>query len=519
MMKRKYSEDSDNSGKLDEIKSKDANVLVIEDDEVKTTKTILKKSKKAKNIERRQANKDWKLIERKVGSGVDPNPRHTLYYKTQLPNELGNQDDWDRFQEVLNNPLSVTFRIGTAAPLTVRRSIRKRCDLEFKKLQGKFVEIRGQILHDNIVKRCGMFIGDKSNSNNFNKDVWQVSSDSSTLSQHPSLQTLSDFLFRENLLGHVVRQELASMIPALMLDVQSHHLVLDVCAAPGSKTEQLLTIMNSRDTRTPTGMVIANDADPKRILTLKNRYKRSGYPNLLITCSRAEDLEQAIGKNVFDRIVADVPCSGDGTFRKQPHLWRLFRPRMALELHSIQLQIAKSSVQMLKPGGRMIYSTCSLNPIENEAVVAELLRIFKGSLKLVDTRQEGLLPNLISRRGISSWHATKDIFSIGDNERDTEQTFSRMPPILRSMQPPSEEEIKDFNLHRCHRILPNDQDTGGFFVSVLELVTDNKTKSKNHITETKAMETLRSLGFNPKSSKEPTKIETFMTMLMKNHCI
>ena len=144
---------------------------------------------------------------------------------------------------------------------------------------------------------------------------------------------------------------------------------------------------------------------------------------------------------------------------------------MVLELHSIQLQIAKSSVQMLKPGGRMIYSTCSFNPIENEAVVAELLRIFKGSLKLVDTRQEGLLPSLISRRGISSWHATKDIFSIGDNELDTEQTFSRMPPIIRSMQPPSEEEIKDFNLDRCHRIVPNDQDTGGFFVSVLELVT------------------------------------------------
>ena len=79
--------------------------------------------------------------------------------------------------------------------------------------------------------------------------------------------------------------------------------------------------MNSRDTRTPTGIVIANDVDPKRILTLKNRYKRSGYPNLLITCSRAEDLEQAIGKNVFDRIVAYVPCSGDGTHSESNHIF------------------------------------------------------------------------------------------------------------------------------------------------------------------------------------------------------
>ena len=81
----------------------------------------MKKSKKAKNIERRQAHKDWKLIERKVGSGVDPNPRHTLYYKTQLPNELGNQDDWDKFQKCLNNPLSVTFRIRYSSTINSKK--------------------------------------------------------------------------------------------------------------------------------------------------------------------------------------------------------------------------------------------------------------------------------------------------------------------------------------------------------------------------------------------------------------
>jgi 16S rRNA C967 or C1407 C5-methylase (RsmB/RsmF family) len=139
-------------------------------------------------------------------------------------------------------------------------------------------------------------------------------------------------------------------------------------------------------------MVVANDADPVRINTLKRRYARCGSPNLLVTCSRAEDLQRSIGRPVFDRIVADVPCSGDGTIRKFPHIWRLFRPRMSLELHMVQLQIAIASVQLLKPGGRMVYSTCSINPLEDEAVVAGLLRRFEGRVRLIDTRAEGLLP-------------------------------------------------------------------------------------------------------------------------------
>jgi 16S rRNA C967 or C1407 C5-methylase (RsmB/RsmF family) len=91
---------------------------------------------------------------------------------------------------------------------------------------------------------------------------------------------------------------------------------------------------------------------------------------LVLTCSRAETLQALVAGPFFDRIVCDVPCSGDGTFRKSPHIWRLFRPRVALELHVIQLQIAAAAVAMLKPGGRMAYSTCSINPIEDEAVIS-----------------------------------------------------------------------------------------------------------------------------------------------------
>jgi 16S rRNA C967 or C1407 C5-methylase (RsmB/RsmF family) len=341
-------------------------------------------TKAERNEIRKKANKKWRLIDRKVGSGIDPNPRHTLYYKAQLP-ELRSEEEWANFQSALVEPLPVTFRFGGYCPTMVRDWLRKAMDGEYRTMRGKFVEINGIVLKNDIVKRV-VWPG---------PDVWQVAADSTTLARNPGLSSLSAVLLREVTLGHVVRQELASMIPALMLKVEAHHNVLDVCAAPGSKTEQLLSILRSKCSDASgicPGMVVANDADPVRINTLRRRYARCGSPNLLVTCARAEDLQKMIAQPVFDRIVADVPCSGDGTIRKFPHIWRLFRPRMALELHLVQLQIAIASVQLLKPGGRMVYSTCSINPLEDEAVVAGLLRRFWGRLLLVDTRAEGLLP-------------------------------------------------------------------------------------------------------------------------------
>ena len=271
-------------------------------------------------------------------------------------------------------------------------------------------------------------------------------------------------------------------------------------------------------------------------MTLFIRYSRCGRPNLLINCSRAEDLYRSIkGKFKFDRIVADVPCSGDGTFRKFSHLWRLFRPRVSLELHLIQLQIAKASALMLKAGGRMIYSTCSINPLEDEAVVAALLLYCNGKLKLVDVAKEGLLPGLKKRQGISDWECNDDIFTVGEADDAARQASkSRLMPFVASMYPPSPEVAVQLYLDRCIRILPHDQDTGGFFVAVLEMVRDNeipvpivlpaviscevmpvtdnedyvkndqstKKKVATGISEARTLQTFKSLGFNAKSRRK-----------------
>lgn len=90
---------------------------------------------------------------------------------------------------------------------------------------------------------------------------------------------------------------------------------------------------------------------------------------------------------LFDRVLADVPCTGDGTLRKNPDLWGKWHHNMGKSLHHLQLKIALRGARLLRVGGRMVYSTCSLNPIEDEAVVAALLSKSKGSLPLTPTSE------------------------------------------------------------------------------------------------------------------------------------
>jgi 16S rRNA C967 or C1407 C5-methylase (RsmB/RsmF family) len=218
-------------------------------------------TKKERNEKRRQANKEWKSSDRLVDSGKDPNPRHTLYYKQQLPCL---NTEWNEFQLSLCTPLPVTFRFGGSCPKIVEASIKKRVADEFRTMRGRYVELNGTVLSDDIVKPISWC---KS---------WQIAADSGTLARSEALNPLYELLSREVTLGNVVRQELASMIPVLLLDVHHDHTVLDVCAAPGSKTEQILAAMQQHGESNGlgsvcSGMVVANDADPKRILTLKKR--------------------------------------------------------------------------------------------------------------------------------------------------------------------------------------------------------------------------------------------------------
>ena len=176
-----------------------------------------------------------------------------------------------------------------------------------------------------------------------------------------------------------------------------------MCAAPGSKTFQLLEMLHARaeerdEGSLPTGVVVANDASLQRANLLTHQTKRSNSPALIVTNHQAQKFPLLYPKSGegdatrepyrFDRILADVPCSGDGTLRKSPDLWKKWSPASGVDLHTLQLDIASHAARLLKVGGRLVYSTCSLNPLEDEAVVAALLKRAKGALRLVDVSGE-----------------------------------------------------------------------------------------------------------------------------------
>ena len=123
------------------------------------------------------------------------------------------------------------------------------------------------------------------------------------------------------------------------------------------------------------GVVIGNDLEWKRANTLAHRSKRSCSTCALITNFDATFFPWLSGSTFqgFDRILCDVPCSSDGTIRKNPGIWKTWSMQNGMEIHSRQLKILQHGMKLLKRNGLLVYSTCSLNPLENEAVIATAL--------------------------------------------------------------------------------------------------------------------------------------------------
>lgn len=167
----------------------------------------------------------------------------------------------------------------------------------------------------------------------------------------------------------------------------------------------------------------------------------------------------------YDRVLCDVPCSGDGTLRKNIDIWGRWNVNQGISLHIIQVKILKRGLELLKVGGRLVYSTCSFNPVENEAVLSHMLQTCQGSVELVDVSQK--LPGLKFIPGLLSWK-----LFIKENKEwifiDKEEEGKNKQHLRPSMFPPPIEETKKLGLDKCIRILPHHQNSGGFFIAVLE---------------------------------------------------
>ena len=203
---------------------------------------------------------------------------------------------------------------------------------------------------------------------------------------------------------------------------------MDLCASPGSKTTQAAAMMEN------SGTIIANELSMGRIGILNSNLERCGVMNTIVTRKEGVALCERLLKksNVrFDKILVDAPCSGEGTLRKSPKTFLMWNPNMIKKIASVQKRLAEAALKLLKVGGEMIYSTCTLAPEEDEMIVNHLIENF-------DIEVEKLTLPLKFRCGVCEWEGEK----------------------LSS-------EVKE-----CLRLYPQDNDTDGFFVAKVKKLSD-----------------------------------------------
>ena len=167
-------------------------------------------------------------------------------------------------------------------------------------------------------------------------------------------------------LGCFYLQEPSAMVPAFLLNPTANDIVLDLCAAPGGKSMQASLLMGNK------GLIIANDIAKSRAFAISENAERLGRGNLLIT-NNDFSLIYKDHLNYFDKIILDAPCSGSGMFRKESKMMEDWSYQKVLKCAYIQKELIILAYQMLKPGGTMVYSTCSLSYEEDEEVVDYLL--------------------------------------------------------------------------------------------------------------------------------------------------
>ena len=218
----------------------------------------------------------------------------------------------------------------------------------------------------------------------------------------------------EHQLGYFYVQDPASMIPPLVLDPKPGDFVLDLCSAPGSKTTQLAAMMENK------GLLLAHDVDISRVKPLGLNLNRCGVHNTAVIVRANSKLPQ----EYFDKVLVDAPCSGTGTIRRSLKTLLMWSPNLVKKLSRLQRQLVLQGYDALKPGGVLVYSTCTQEPEENEAIVSWLIQ------------------------------------KTGARMEDIELNINRSDAITAFNGEEYHPDVK-----KCLRIYPQDNDTEGFFVA------------------------------------------------------
>ncbi len=223
-------------------------------------------------------------------------------------------------------------------------------------------------------------------------------------------------------------QEEVAMLPAHLLRPEPGERVLELCAAPGNKTAQMALMMQN------TGMVVANEVNRKRMQPLRQVINRLGLANVTTTISDGTAFPKQPWQ--FDRVMADVVCSCEGTSRKNPELLELDENTYSLKVTRTQTALLIRALQLCKPGGRIAYATCTYAPEENEAVVEAALAAVAPKIRARILPCS--VPGFTWSPGLTSWQDTRF-------REEMENTL---------------------------RVYPHQNDTGGFFVALLEKTED-----------------------------------------------
>ena len=256
-----------------------------------------------------------------------------------------------------------------------------------------------------------------------------------------------------HLMGYTYIQEASSMLPVSMLDPQPGENILDMAAAPGSKSTQIAACMNNR------GVLVSNDMKEARLQTLKGALNRLGVMNVLVT----KKLGQWFGKHMtgrFDRVLLDAPCTGQGTARKDANALKYCSKDSIGKNAKLQRELLEAAVHATKIGGRIVYSTCTLTPEENEDVVMSTLKKFPGQLEVVDPRE----------------------LRVESVEFKVDQAIQDSYEVQKYLHKQDNSQLSTFNFPFL-RLWPQTYDSEGFFCAVLTKTAPTKDAERFDIVK------------------------------------
>ena len=284
-------------------------------------------------------------------------------------------------------------------------------------------------------------------------------------------------------------QEPSAMIVAELAKVQPGEIVCDLCASPGGKSTQVLGHLNG------TGFLVSNEISSQRAHILSQNIERFGSANSCILNEDTDTLAMQFA-SFFDVCIVDAPCSGEGMFRKdEGAIWQ-WSPENVLKCASRQLEILENADRMLKPGGRMIYSTCTFAPEEDECVIASFL-LSHPDYELKDVP--------IPRKGTCYLPDESDpvSYEICEGRADLACEYGAFSEAEKEM-------IGQLHLERCVRMWPHHVPGEGHFAAILV------RKSADTSDGSERLSGKRYKSGNPKSKKEFLLFEEFAHQLLKD---